>query len=90
MKKLSIRQFQRNFYKELKGVPFIVTRQNPHTREDKPEYVVTAYPENQSSPTGEQDMPQQESQSEIPSQNSVAQVTIEHQHRSIIDKIFRK
>jgi len=54
MKKLSIRQFQRNFYKELKGVPFIVTKQDPHTREDKPEYVVTAYGETPTSQTEEQ------------------------------------
>lgn len=49
MKRISIRQFQRNFYKELKDVPFIVIRQVWEGEEgkkqavDKPEFIVSAY-----------------------------------------------
>lgn len=49
MRTISIRQFQRNFYKELHDLPFIVTRQVWEGEEgskkkiDIQEFVVTAY-----------------------------------------------
>ncbi len=49
MRQLSIRQFQRNFYKELKDVPFIVLRQEwvgepgEKVSSNKPEFIVLAY-----------------------------------------------
>jgi len=90
MKSIPIRQFQRNFYKELKGVPFIVTRQDPHTREDNPEYIVTAYDERTANQTPEQQHPLVEVKETEPSQGSVAQVADGNRQRSMIDKIFGK
>lgn len=49
MKTISIRQFQRNFYTELKQVPFVVLRQiwegedGKKTKRDVPEFVVLPY-----------------------------------------------
>lgn len=43
MRTIPVRQFQRNFYSELRQAPFVVTRQNPKTREDEPVFIVEVY-----------------------------------------------
>ena len=59
MRTITIRQFQRQFYGELKDVPFIVTRRAPGNTQE-PVLIVVAY--TQDSPLLK---PQQEEQSEI-------------------------
>lgn len=49
MRTVSIRQFQRNFYNELKNVPFVVMRQvwmgekGSKVSQDVPEFIVCSY-----------------------------------------------
>jgi hypothetical protein len=45
MRFISLRQFQRHCYEELKHVPFVLTRQDKSTLEKKPVFIVLPYSE---------------------------------------------